>query len=373
MPDTIIDDLVECEQCGGRVTGTESIDGRDLCAVCSADYVACARCDRYTDDSSETVDGEVCPQCVRRYYRECERCEQLSEATFVAADGTVICDECVEDYWTCDGCCELIDSGNYCDSCQCDEDCSAGGLVNGYNYKPTPQFYGSGALYCGLELEVSAEQGQLCDNAETAIGHLGGVGYLKEDGSINGDTGYGFEIVTHPMSYDWAIEHFPWQMLTDLEQAGCTAAGNGLHVHVSRAGFETPSHVYRWMKFLYRNQRQVTILARRVSDHWAAFDEWDRRQVKNYAKGAKGARYRAINTQNTDTFELRVFASSLRPQQVKAALGLAAASVEYTRNLAVTDIVWSGGWEWSGFVTWLHRHALYAPLARELEELKCAS
>jgi RNA-directed DNA polymerase len=36
-------------------------------------------------------------------------------------------------------------------------------------------------------------------------GHLGRLGYLKADSSI----GTGFEIVTHPMSYDWAMANFP--------------------------------------------------------------------------------------------------------------------------------------------------------------------
>lgn len=374
MPEMTIDDLVECEQCGDRVSDTQSIDGQDLCEVCSEDYSVCVQCDRYTNNPLDTVDGDVCPSCVRRYYRECERCDQLVASRTITADGTSVCDDCTERYWSCDGCGELIDSGDYCSACgDYEDDLSAGGLVNDYGYKPTPRFHGSGTLYCGLEIEVNAEQGMLCDSAETALRHIGDVGYLKEDSSINDDTGYGFEIVTHPMSYDWAMEHFPWHVLTELRLAGCHADGNGLHVHVSRAGFDSPSHVYRWMKFLYRCELQVTTVARRVSNQWAPFNESDRRQVKDYAKGAKGYRYRAINTQNTDTFELRVFASSLQPQQVKAALGLAAASVEYTRTLAVTDIVWSHGWEWSSFVTWLRQHPTYAPLTQELEDLKCAS
>ena len=52
------------------------------------------------------------------------------------------------------------------------------------------------------------------------------------------------------------------------------------------------------MKFIYRNQPQVTTLAGRNSGKWAAFTDDDRRAVKDYAKGARGERYRAINTDN---------------------------------------------------------------------------
>jgi hypothetical protein len=200
--------------------------------------------------------------------------------------------------------------------------------------------------------------------AETFLGDLG---YLKEDSSLND----GFEIVTHPMSYEWAMAHFPWQMLTELDRLGCdTPSNTGIHVHVSRAAFDTPGHTYRWMKFIYRNQAQVTTLARRSSSWYAAFTEQDRRAVKSYAKGGSGDRYRAINTQNIDTFELRIFASSLKPREVQAALGFAAASVEYTRDLTVRQII-DGGWTWAAFVDWLAEHPAYEPLARELEALAC--
>ena len=122
----------------------------------------------------------------------------------------------------------------------------------------------------------------------------------------------------------------------------------------------------------YRNQDEVTTLARRESNVWAAFHASDRQRVKDYAKGGMGSRYRAINTQNTTTFELRIFASSLQPQEVQAALALAAASVEYTRDLTVRDIVRSDGWGWSSFVAWARQHPAYRPLVAEMEALQCA-
>jgi hypothetical protein len=125
------------------------------------------------------------------------------------------------------------------------------------------------------------------------------------------------------------------------------------------------------MKFIYRNQRQVETLARRPSNAWAAFTADDRRAVKDYAKGAYSARYRAINTGNPDTFELRIFASSLDPTEVQAALGFACASIEYTGQLTVTAIAAHRGWSWLAFVTWLAQRPDYAPLRHQLEDLSC--
>lgn len=376
MPTITIDEVIECDDCGERVSDTRSADDSLVCLSCADEYSTCDRCDHLTSTTSRTVDGEnVCRSCARLHYRRCDECSRLTDRydAWATASGSTLCPSCADGYWSCEGCGELIDEGDYCSSCEPEhEDLSCAGLINDYGYKPPPRFHGTGPLYLGLELEINAPTGELRDCAESAVRHLGTLGYLKEDCSINDDTGYGFEVVTHPMSYDWAVDRFPWEMLTDLARRACGADGNGLHVHVSRAAFESAIHVYRWMKFLYRNSRQVTAVARRESGQWAAFHDRDRQQVKDYSKGARGARYRAINTNNAETFELRVFASSLRPQEVQAALGLAAASVEYTRFLTVADIAQRDGWSWPAFVAWLDEHHEYAPLSDELEALACA-
>ncbi|WP_410814844.1 hypothetical protein [Micromonospora sp. 067-2] len=329
---------------------------------------------------SETVDGSPCDDCVT-----CRRCDAVvaEDETTDTVRGSVICDRCLDEcYWQCDRCDgwnrDGADCGNGCcsDDCNCsscrddsDDDDDRGGLVWDYDYKPSPIFHGVGPLYLGPEIEIDTPPDRDWECAEVAAAHLGDLGYLKNDTSIGG----GFEIVAHPMSYLWALEHFPWRMLDDLRERGCEATGRtGMHVHVSRAAFASPSHVYRWMKFIYRNERQVTVLARRSSPQWAAFTSDDRRAVKDYAKGARSHRYRAINTGNTDTFELRIFASSLDPRQVKAALGFAAASVEYTAQLTVRQITRDGGWSWPAFVRWIAERPAYAPLTGQLEVLTCA-
>lgn len=371
MPAITIDP-VTCSDCGDPVSEVRStVDGADICTDCASEnYTSCDRCGDYASSTETTVDGnEICDRCARRYFTGCDRCAQMSpdRDTETAADGSNVCLSCAsEAYWRCEGCDELIDCGDYCSWCE-ENLPESSDLIYNYSYKPEPKFHGTGPLFLGLELEINTSGGYLTDCAETAMSSLSSLGYLKEDCSID----HGFEIVTHPMSYDWAMDHFPWDMLGRLEREGCDADGNGLHVHISRAAFTSPCHVYRWMKLFYRNADEVTTVARRVSDQWAAFDATARKHVKDYAKGAKGARYQAINTQNNDTFELRVFASSLNPQEVKAALGLAAASVEYTRDLTVSDIARNRAWEWMPFVAWLNDHPGYEPLSRELEDLSC--
>jgi hypothetical protein len=238
-----------------------------------------------------------------------------------------------------------------------------------------------------MELEIEVGDGRdLSDYADRVQDLMGPAVYLQKDSSIN----YGMEITTHPMSYNWAMTSFPWDVLETLSDEGCsTHAEVGLHVHVSRSAFSGECHLYRWLKFVYRNERQVSRLARRGHSRWASFDPAHRSAVKHMLKSedvrrgydrfghtlpyAAMERYQAINPLNPETLEIRVFASSLRSSEVKAALAFAAATVEYTRELDANKIIGSNGWGWSTFVEWLRQHDEYRPLTDELEALSCVS
>lgn len=278
------------------------------------------------------------------------------------------------------------------------------GTIHPYSYKPNPLFFGEGPTYLGMELEVGVPNRSKSEAADLVSDRVGQLAYMKYDGSVDG-----FEIVSHPMSYPYALSDFPWQMLSELDSLGCYDSDDyGLHVHVSRAGFAGPMHIYRWMKFFYRNQHNVTRIARRSSSGWASFGGEMRPNIKFAAKGVRREiqvglsepfqterynydrnryervtvrepitwypeRYSAINVQNEATFEVRVFRSSLEQSHIQSALGLVAGSVEYTRNLSASDILHNKGWEWQSFRSWLDtQNGIYSALSAESDEL-CAS
>ncbi|MGH3988802.1 MAG: hypothetical protein ACRDTZ_16055 [Pseudonocardiaceae bacterium] len=337
-PDRCVDTWV-CDDCGATLSqdydaSYSTVSGDTICEDCAYGYESCGDCDHYS-----------------RYLGDLNR----------AVSGGYICDHCAQcNYWSCEYCGDYVHyDESYCEDCG-DRDCD--GLIRDYEYKPSPQFHGDGPLYLGLELEL--ETGGSRDCAEIATGELGDLGYLKADSTLYA----GFEIVTHPMSHQWAAENFPYGMLRKLARNGAGAEDTaGMHVHVSRDGFDGPAHVYRWMKLIYRNETGVTGVARRSSDDWAAFEPSARENVKHYAKGDReGFRYSAVNVKNANTFELRIFASTLVERELRAALDLAAASVEYTRTLTVPDIAQRGGWDWSTFGGWVAARPEYAALAVEM-------
>lgn len=377
---TIADD--ECDRCDAHVDSDESTSG--LCPECVATSIKCVYCaDLEPADQSEPAypAGRVCGWCASSYYTACYHCGDFAldhRDVTTRRDGEAVCPACLQDrYWRCEGCSEWIEFGDNCEACDEDSGDSpeSSALIYDYSYKPDPKFHGDGPLYLGLELEITTPPGELDDAARLAFNELGHLGYLKEDSSIE----RGFEIVTHPMSHEWATQRFPWQLLRKLRDMGCSPDGNGLHVHVSRAAFHSPLHIYRWLKFFHRNEPQVVRIARRESPEWAAFSEHSRLNAKTLAKGeCWGQRYSAINTNNTTTLELRVFASSLIEREVRSALDLAAATVEYTRTLTARDITRCGGWQWPAFQAWVASRPQYTALASEMaaidntQELPCA-
>lgn len=205
--------------------------------------------------------------------------------------------------------------------------------------------------------------------ASYAAEMLGSLGYLKEDSSLS----HGFEVVTHPMSLDWAMENFPWEVLPGLAERGARAErSTGMHVHVSRAGFTSPCHRYRWMKFIYRNRDEIQAVARRHDSEYSSFDSYVRSEVRKHIKDDRrhyGQRYSAINPNNATTYELRMFKSSLDPEEVQAAFGFAHASVEYTRGLTYHSIAKENGWTFDAFARWVAERPKYAPLTNQINKL----
>lgn len=235
-------------------------------------------------------------------------------------------------------------------------------LIHSYSFTPDWRMNGTDSpVFMGAELEVENERGVMgtMEAAELAISCLSRdagpeyYGFLKDDGSI----GDGFEIVTHPMTYRYAVEQFPWDMLSQLYRAGFRGASNcGLHIHVSRSAFDGPGHIYRWLKFIYRNPTPIQALARRGSVNYSRWDGDVRMNAKEHAKGSTNApRYVAVNVQNVSTLEVRMFRSSLNVQSVQAAFAFVDSSVEYTRQLTCQDIAGNNGWSWKAYFDYVQK------------------
>lgn len=298
----------------------ERMFGQDCCKKCRDEIIEehgddnlfhCAGCDSYeiTDDSGYFNSTRYCEHCLDNY--------------------VWTCDECGDQYWDGDG-------------HSCDEDASH--LINSYSYKPRPYFFGTAKYHMGFELEVESGGNSRRDGAAVVTNALGERIYLKEDGSLSD----GFEIVTHPHSLEEYQENFDWDALNSLRRLGFRSWDTstcGLHVHVSRTAFgfahkrsdivKVQAHELRFMKLIYDNDRQISRLAGRTSSY-ATFEDKGHLVQKIKHGHQENGRYSAINSENSETLEVRVFRGSLKPQRVLMALELVQCAVEYTRDLHVS-------------------------------------
>lgn len=360
------DTKISCDSCGADSADTEIaiIEGSSVCQDCS---LVCDHCGSLMYQDWSPVDGgdqHFCESCISDYAYWCEGCDEWN----TYGTGRILdrneswCEGCLNDAYFCENC-----DGYYADGC---DNCSEREpeTIHDYSYRPDPIFHATQAdgenhrLYFGIELEMEAPRGDFTSRnlaAEYAARlEEYDLAYLKSDGSLN----CGMELVTHPMSHHFYQSEAQelWDTLDKLrsDTYGMRAWGTGscgYHIHISRAGFGSGSHLHRFLSLVYSNQEFFEKMAGRSSDRWAKFDdvlrpkavddgEGNRRWVmeRSYKdkidSGRHTERYSAVNTQNRHTVEMRIFRGTIKTDTVKAQISLAHASVEYTRRLTVRDV-----------------------------------
>jgi hypothetical protein len=167
----------------------------------------------------------------------------------------------------------------------------------------------------------------------------------------------------------------------------------GLHIHISRTGFSSGSHMHRFLNLVYSNQEFYEKLAGRSSDQWAKFsdiirqdykrdiegnrvlDEWGSYSLETTRSfkgklGYRGSdRYSAVNTNNSATLEMRIFRGSVNGTTIKSQLDLAHASVEYTRTINANDVI-NGALTADSFMWYIFQHEeLYPQLVSRIDRL----
>jgi len=372
-------ELVECASCSSDYRPDELATTRSGEVLCEDCRIYCERCDNFDyENGSRYVEGcgTYCEVCADNYTFWCERCESTysdNDSSFEVSDIGV--------YW-CEDCCQ--NNANWCDSCDmyyrdgCD-DCNGSRLINQYSYKPDPVFYGKdkNKLYFGIELEMEIRDGELNDSANYLMEMLGDFVYLKEDSSINSGGYRGFEMVSHPASLEYfASNKNLWSALDYLKQVHTArswdAKSCGLHVHISRDGFRSGAHTHRFLSLIYKNSDKMMRLGGRKSTYAKfndvyKYDEFDRPYFTLADKVARPSnamteRYSAVNTQNEHTLELRFFRGTMNPSGVLSAIQLAHATVEYTRDLTLSDVK-MGALSWAWFADWIQaNNGLYPEL-----------
>lgn len=249
-----------------------------------------------------------------------------------------MCFRCLEDdpgWWKCEVQCGVWAAEG--------EECNCGG-IHRYNYAPPAfTFFKSDSEkgdpdkvpYLGLELEVEVPVGMEDDlNRAQGASLLRGIpwAYPVHDGSlrgnrVGGDGGdYGFEIVTHPLSFDWLRTNW-LEVKTLLEQLrgmgfrSWDGGRCGMHIHISRRPM-TEAHQMKFITFIYGSSNLAMAIGQRgyrdpALKKYASFDSEDRsrliRKVRNFENPGVDGHYAALNANKRNTLEARWFRGTLAP------------------------------------------------------------
>ena len=318
----------ECVVCDNRYC-EERVE--TVCSNCSQcdDCCECVVCAR--SRCSEIVDSvcdrcEWCEHCCECAY--CERGDHKCEWTCSECDG---CDDCC-DCWYCDACSENhrynVDRCSDCESCLETCDCEStpdsepalDPAVKIYDYSTNVLRYCAfrgtprDMFYLGTELEMVVREGNKAEHVKRIYDLLQGYGILKYDGSVSN----GFELVTSPWSLEEHQEFWPSaisQLLPGLVSWNTDCCG--MHVHISRAPLDAYT-LGKLQVFINSplNRTNVVKIAGRNNSDYAKFTN------KTLDNGSRynSDRYEAINLQNKNTAEFRIFKGTLHTQHILANL-----------------------------------------------------
>ena len=305
-----------CNECGCVVPEESAryLRGMAYCEECfSRETVICDSCGERIPRVESESDGNItlCRGCYDDYYVVCRNC-----GDFVSNDNAIYNDD--NDYYYCEDCYEKIRNRP----------------IKSYSYKPDPIFYGSGNLFMGVELEI--DHGGECDENAQLLLDVANTNetkmYCKHDGSL----GNGIELVSHPMTLEYHKNEMPWEDIftkaLELDYRSHQTNTCGLHIHVNRDAFgerydDQEEAIGRVVHFVELHWNELLRFSRRTE---ANINRWASRygitptvkETYDKAKNSDCGRYVAVNLENCNTIELRLFRGTLRYQTFIATLQL---------------------------------------------------
>lgn len=309
----LTDEYFVCEDCNKihSIDDKTYLDNyeKDVCQGCLANYCWSDYEDCYFDEDEceyvGSIDTYVSYDTIRENFACCQECGELFER-----DSMLYTEN---EYWVCDYCSEnYVDGEGYYTNGRYD-------FIHCYSHKPSPKFFGEEATkYLGLEYEV--EGGGYSDRKAKEI--FGGQPhwYCKSDGSLDS----GFEAVTHPCTPKFMLEEIDWDKITaDLDSHGYDETyGAGIHIHVSRAHFTSRSHIGKLVRFFAENYDDLVTFANRPlsqAEQWAqATDVEYCSTFESCYNTARSERYSAVNVQNSETVEIRLWNTTYNPSTLRS-------------------------------------------------------
>ena len=342
-----------CDGCGCNSSTVEPVtDSQDpegvsyLCHLCRmGNYFHCSSCDTTMGSSSYTEIAEL---------------NSMANADSVRLS----CDTCLEDsslVWMCD-----VSCNKWYPTFR--EECACGG-IHPWNYTPSSfKFFACNedhtkVPFLGIEIEVEAMRNRASRNSGARLTRsiAKDWSWCMHDGSLGDNGQMGFEIVTHPMTYNWFTENWAniKDLLTQLTTHGMRSWDSGrcgMHIHITRT-IMSDAHQMRFLNFIYGSANlAMSIGGRRYNDpameRYAPFDAERRSDFLKYKvrrlsnPGADG-HYVAVNANKPNTLEARWMRGTLSPMSFRKNVEFIQSVWDFTRKFGHTSA------NEMNYITWL--------------------
>lgn len=321
--------------------------GRELyCSSCENEYRYCDMCgDWESIDDITTINGDdVCNHCRNNHFFECYSCDEYHHIDGCYSSditGESYCQSCYYNIFDrCGDCGSEYFRGEGCENC-------SGGIIMDYSEKPSPVFYNkkdtgfnNNTRYYGLELEVEGDGRD--DSIQMAEQIENDPFYFKWDGSVDD----GFEIITHPMSWEYIKnkEGLFKNTLQKLRSNGFNSHNTstcGIHIHVNKNSLSR-CDIFKLMKFFKDNQKFILKISQRKIENlkrWASIDD-DNKSIVYKAKSKVDdncRRYTALNL-TYKTLEFRIFRGNLKYERLMKNLEFVKAICEFVHEVSMMDM-----------------------------------
>ena len=378
------DDYVICDDCGELVEEDRTCtthDGRIICENCyeSNGYFTCEKCGKVVEDCHivhiKDTEEYVCDECADENYYRCMECgEWYSDSKILTdSEGQHLCEDCYcDNYYTCVDCGEFVRQDDcywddamdepHCEYCYSTEIGST--FINSYHSnndwtihltQSEIDNYMSDKLTLGLEIEVAG-------SAEYAEGFMERVGndliYLERDGSVAG-----FEIITQPMTRQYATELFEdkisegFEFLKEKYFKGHNAGG--IHIHVGLPydnELNFMSCLLKLKKLLYNlptcMQDLLLLISQRSSDklkRWSDNNYYRKLTLQNCT--SQSSRYELLNIDSrTRTLEFRMFNSNLRTERIMKNIEVVLSLLDYVETYYTVEMYDKNLFTWLDYV-----------------------
>ena len=269
--------------------------------------------ERYGDIFYDDQGNTISEGAFSDNYCHCEDCEttiHYDNANYI--NDYHYCRDCTDrSFYYCHNCDTYVDNDN---DCGCEDSHDDDHNLFAYNYRIALQNYGLSKLKYGIELELEVRSDfYRFDIVEELHDVMKKDAICKRDGSLCEEKG--FELVSTNADFHHH-KNIMWEKFFKLnlheKVKGYHGHQTGYHIHFSREPFNVPEmkrlnafyHNPENRSFLVDISGRTTTYAKYLNDITIEND------IETYGDDFK---FRAINFNNTDTIEVRIFRSNLKP------------------------------------------------------------